>query len=171
VRPAAPPDATRRYRARCTATSARSAGLLHSVARSSVGQTGGLQVVTVAGLPFPHATQAIRITRRTRHLGEKRWRAVTVYAITNLTAYQANPAHLTGYIRGHWAIEALHHIRDTTFAEDASQVRTGTGPRTMASLRNLAIGILRHQYCTNIAKALRHNARDAWRPLVTLGIT
>jgi hypothetical protein len=41
----------------------------------------------------------------------------------------------------------------------------------MASLRNLAIGILRHQGTTNIAKALRHNARDAYRPLALLGIT
>jgi hypothetical protein len=36
----------------------------------------------------------------------------------------------------------LHHLRDTTFAEDASQTRTGTAPRAMASLRNLTIGIL-----------------------------
>jgi len=34
----------------------------------------------------------------------------------------------------------------------------------MAALRNLAIGILRHHGWTNIAKALRHNARDAYRP-------
>jgi hypothetical protein len=61
---------------------------------------------------------------------------VTVYAITNLTAAQASPARLADAIRGHWGIEALHHIRDTTFAEDTSQVRTGTAPRTMASLRN-----------------------------------
>jgi hypothetical protein len=33
-------------------------------------------------------------------------------------------------------------IRDTTFAEDASQVRIGNAPWAMASLRNLAIGIL-----------------------------
>lgn len=96
---------------------------------------------------------------------------VTVYAITNLTARQAGPADLAGYIRGHWSIEALHHIRDVTYAEDASQVRTGNAPRTMASLRNLAIGILRHAGRTNIAQALRHNARDAFRPLTLLGIT
>jgi hypothetical protein len=66
-----------------------------------------------------------------------------VYAITSLTAAQASPARLADYIRGHWGIEALHHIRDVTFAEDASQVRIGTAPRAMASLRNLAIGILR----------------------------
>jgi predicted transposase YbfD/YdcC len=32
-----------------------------------------LQVTTVAGLDFPHATQAIRITRRVRSLHRRRW--------------------------------------------------------------------------------------------------
>jgi hypothetical protein len=54
---------------------------------------------------------------------------------------------------------------------DASQIRTGNAPHTMASLRNLAIAILRHSGRTNIAQALRHNARDATRPLKLLGIT
>jgi predicted transposase YbfD/YdcC len=88
----------------------------------------------VAGLDFPHATQALRITRRARPLGSRRWRTVTVYAITSLTAVQASPARLADWIRGHWGIEALHHIRDVTFAEDACQARTGTAPRAMASL-------------------------------------
>jgi predicted transposase YbfD/YdcC len=130
-----------------------------------------LQVTTVAGLDFPHATQAIRITRRVRPLGSRRWRTVTVYAVTSLTAAQAHPARLADWIRGHWGIEALHHIRDTTFAEDASQTRTGTAPRAMASLRNLAIGILHAHGHRNIAAALRRNARDATRVLPLLGIT
>jgi predicted transposase YbfD/YdcC len=130
-----------------------------------------LQVTTVTGLDFPHATQAIRITRRVRALGSRRWRTVTVYAITSLTAGQASPARLADWIRGHWGIEALHHIRDTTFAEDASQTRTGTTPRAMASLRNLAIGILHARGHRNIAAALRRNARDATRVLPLLGLT
>jgi predicted transposase YbfD/YdcC len=130
-----------------------------------------LQVTTVAGLDFPHATQAIRITRRVRSLHSHRWRTVTVYAVTNLTAAQASPARLADWIRGHWGIEALHHIRDTTFAEDASQTRTGNTPRAMASLRNLAIGILRLHGDRNIAAALRRNARDATRVLPLLGLT
>ena len=130
-----------------------------------------LQVTTVAGLDFPHATQAIRITRRVRPLTSRRWRSVTVYAVTSLTAAQASPARLADWVRGHWGIEALHHLRDTTFAEDASQVRTGNAPRTMASLRNLAIGILRARGDRNIAAALRRNARDATRVLPLLGIT
>jgi Transposase DDE domain len=62
-----------------------------------------LQVTTIAGLDFPHGTQALRITRRVRSLPSRRWRTVTVYAVTNLTAGQASPARLADYVRGHWA--------------------------------------------------------------------
>ncbi|MFD9286607.1 hypothetical protein ACFWD7_57760, partial [Streptomyces mirabilis] len=82
----------------------------------------------------------------------------------NVTA----PAKL---IKGHWAVEALHHIRDTTFAEDASQLRTGNAPRAMASWRNLAIGALQLAGASSIAAGLRRNARDARRPLALLGLT
>jgi hypothetical protein len=95
---------------------------------------------------------------------------VTVYAITSPPFAQASPARLADLLRGHWAIEALHHIRDTTFAEDASQTRTGTAPRAMASLRNLAIAILHAHGDRNIAAALRRNARDVTRVLPLLGL-
>jgi hypothetical protein len=50
-------------------------------------------------------------------------------------------------------------------------VPTDNAPRVMASLRNLVIGILRSRGHTNVAAALRHNARDATRPVTLLGIT
>jgi predicted transposase YbfD/YdcC len=53
-----------------------------------------------AGLAFPHAAQAICLTRRIRRLGDGKWRTVTVYAITSLTAAQATPAQLAAWIRG-----------------------------------------------------------------------
>jgi hypothetical protein len=65
----------------------------------------------------------------------------------------------------------LHHLRDVTLAEDASQVRTGTSPKAMASLRNLAIAILRARGDHNIAAALCRNARDATRVPPLLGVT
>jgi predicted transposase YbfD/YdcC len=130
-----------------------------------------LQVLSSDRLDFPHAAQAIRLTRRVRDQKSKKWRTITVYALTNLTAQQAGPAELARIIRGHWSIEALHHIRDVTYNEDASQLRTTNAPRTMATLRNLAIGVLRAAGHTNIAQALRHNARDPHRPLTLLGIT
>jgi hypothetical protein len=59
------------------------------------------------------------------------------------------------WLRGHWLIESLHHVRDVTLGEDASQVRTGNAPRTLAAIRNLVISLLRLAGVTNIAKALR----------------
>jgi hypothetical protein len=56
-------------------------------------------------------------------------------------------------------------VRDVTFGEDLSQVRTGAAPQVMATLRNLVISLHRLNGATNIAKALRHHARDALRPL------
>jgi predicted transposase YbfD/YdcC len=131
-----------------------------------------LKVVTVHHFGFPHTAQVIQVTRKVRDLGTRRWRTVVVYAVTSLTFAQAGPARLADLIRGHWAIEnGLHWVRDVTFAEDASQLRTGTGPQVMACLRNLAIGVLSRAGPVNLAAALRRHARDPARPLATLGIT
>jgi predicted transposase YbfD/YdcC len=133
-----------------------------------------LKVVSVHAqqLGFPHAAQLIQVTRKTRELGTRRWRVVVVYAITSLTFAQARPARLADLLRGHWAIEnGLHWVRDVTFAEDASQLRTGAGPQVMACLRNLVIGALCRAGPVNLAAALRHHARDPHRPLATLGIS
>jgi hypothetical protein len=86
----------------------------------------------------------------------------TIYAITDLTPEQAGPAELGQIVRDHWAVEALHHIRDVTYTEDASRVRTRSTPRVMAALRNLAISQLKLLGWDNIAEANRHLA--AHRP-------
>ncbi|MDQ6755087.1 MAG: hypothetical protein M3017_17225 [Actinomycetota bacterium] len=49
----------------------------------------------------------------------------------------------------------LHWVRDVTYREDASQIRSGHGAHVMATFRNLAISIHRLAGATNIAKALR----------------
>ncbi|RKE22080.1 DDE family transposase [Streptomyces sp. TLI_171] len=124
------------------------------------------------GLDFPHAVQAVQVVRRRRTLTTGKVTLERVYGVTSLRPHQASPADLASWVRGHWGIEnKIHHVRDTTFAEDASRVRTGTAPRAMASLRNLAIGALRHAGHDNIAAGLRYHARDPSRPLATFGIT
>ena len=61
--------------------------------------------------------------------------------------------------RGHWGIEnRLHYVRDVTFGEDASPVRTGAAPQVLAVLRNLVLALLRNAGSTNIAAALREHA-------------
>lgn len=132
-----------------------------------------LKVTAVAaGLAFPYATQAIQIVRRRRPSQRKKWSTETVYAITSLTPAQASPQQLAAAVRGHWAIEdRLHWVRDVIYGEDLSQVRTANGPRVMATLRNLAITILRLAGATSIAAALRHHSRRPYRPLQTLMTT
>jgi predicted transposase YbfD/YdcC len=130
-----------------------------------------IKVATVNNLGFPGAGQAIQVKRRRTDRKTGKTTITTVYAVTSLTAEQASATQLATLIRDHWNIEAHHHVRDTTFAEDASQLRTGNAPRAMATWRNLAIGALRLTGVTNIAAALRRNARDPQRPLILLGLT
>ena len=92
-----------------------------------------------------------------------------LHAVTSLTVTQASHARLAAIIRGHGGIEdRLHWVRDLDFDEDRSQVRTASGPPMMASLRNLAITILRLAGATSIAAALRYHARRPVRPLRTI---
>ncbi|WP_343241866.1 MULTISPECIES: ISAs1 family transposase [unclassified Streptomyces] len=113
------------------------------------GEIRRIKVCAVNALLFPHARQAIQLKRRRVNRKTGKITVKTIYAVTSLTAEQATPAQLAILIRGHWSVEVLHHVRDTTFAEDASQLRTGNAPRAMATWRNLAIGALRvrrHQH-------------------------
>ena len=92
-----------------------------------------LKVTAVAaGLAFPHAAQAIQIVRRRRPLtgkNSKRWSTETVYAITSLTALQAQPAELARLARGHWAIEnKVHRASKTLRRFTTLRPRCGSGP-------------------------------------------
>lgn len=130
-----------------------------------------LKAVSVRGFGFPHTSQVLQVTRKTRDLHTRCWTTTAIYAVTSLTHAQASPARLADLLRGHWAIEnGLHYVRDVTFGEDASQVRTGAAPQVMACLRNLVIGALCRAGPVNLAAALRFHSRDAHRPLATLGI-
>jgi predicted transposase YbfD/YdcC len=48
---------------------------------------------------------------------------------------------IQAFRRGHWDLEAIHCVRDVTFGEDASTVRTGHAPQNLAALRSLVIGL------------------------------
>lgn len=117
-----------------------------------------LKVCTVRpGLLFPHTlSRAMEIKRRRTHRKTSKVETKTVYAITSLPPEQAGPPQLAELAQNHWSVEALHHIRDVTCGEDASRVRTGTTPRAMGTLRNLAIGLMRQAGWTNIAATADH---------------
>jgi hypothetical protein len=54
--------------------------------------------------------------------------------------------------------DLVNWVRDVTYQEDKSLVRTANAPRVMASLRSLAISLLRLDGQASIAAANRHHA-------------
>jgi hypothetical protein len=91
-------------------------------------ETRTLKAAHVSGLDFPHARQAIKITRWRQDTATGRASRQTVYAITSLTSADATTGDLARLAREQWSIEAHHHVRDLTFREDAAASRTGSGP-------------------------------------------
>ena len=98
-------------------------------------ETRTLKAAHVSGLDFPHARQAIKITRWRQDTPAGRITRQTVYAVTSLTSADATAGDLARLVREQWSIEAHHHVRDVTFGEDASASRTGSGPANLATIR------------------------------------
>jgi len=120
---------------------------------------------------FPHVRQVLVLTRHVTALDSSRPRTEVVYGITSLDAERADPARVGVLVRGQWRIEnQAHWVRDVTFDEDRSQVRTASGPQVMACLRNLAISLLRLAGQRNIAAGLRSTGWDHPRAFALLGI-
>jgi predicted transposase YbfD/YdcC len=133
-----------------------------------------IQVTDVPeSVDFPHAAQVFLIERicvRTVYKkvkgsrGRKKTKvchAVAVLGITSLSSREASGEHLATYVRSHWAIEnKIHWVRDVTFREDSSKVRTDSRPRIMATLRNLVIGLIRQAGHTRIAATIRKIKND-----------
>jgi len=121
-----------------------------------------------AWIGFDGAAQVAQLRRTVTVHGKKT--IEVVYLITSDRG--ADPATPSAWVRGHWEIEnRLHWVRDVTYQEDKSLVRTGNAPRVMASLRSLAISLLRLDGHANIAAANRHHARDPQRTLKLLQST
>lgn len=129
----------------------------------------------------PHARTVAQIRRyvtRTVTKGKGRHRTtrklktmVIVYVVTSLSLGEVTAAELAGYVRGHWRIEnQLHWVRDVTFREDASKVRTGSLPRIMATLRNLAISLIRLACYTRIGPTIREIQYDIGLLAAVLGL-
>jgi len=122
-------------------------------------------------LPFPHVSQALLIERYVSDLAGNPLSAVAALGVASPGPDKASPADLARYVRGQWAIESLHWLRDTLCQEDKSPVRMRFGPRIMAALRNLAISALHLAGRTDITEATRWASRSMDRPSTILRIT
>jgi predicted transposase YbfD/YdcC len=98
-------------------------------------ETRTLKAAHVSGPDFPHARQAIKITRRRQDTAAGKASRQTACAVTSLASAHATARDLARLMREHWSIEAHHHIRDLSFGEDAAASRTGSGPVNLATIR------------------------------------
>jgi hypothetical protein len=124
-------------------------------------------------LKMPHAKTVFRLERSREVLGRnaKKSKPEVVYGLSSLPASRITPDAMLAHTRSHWTIEnKLHHVRDTTYDEDRSQIRKGSGPQAMAALRNLAISILRLAGATGIARATRFLNRHVKETVRLIGI-
>ena len=120
-------------------------------------------------LDWPGVQQVCRLTRLTLRNGQEQQEVE--YAITSVSRSKANADKLLAWWRGHWGIEnRVHYVRDVTFGEDASRIRTASAPQVFAAARNAILSLLRLWGRANIAAALRENAYQPARLLTRLGI-
>ena len=122
--------------------------------------------------PWPGLAQVLCMERHLTNTHTGHHHREMAYAVTSLPPTRATAAQLLTVWREHWHIEnKLHYVRDVTFGEDASTVRTGTAPHALAALRNLALGLLRLEGATHIAAACRRYAAQPARALSAVGLS
>lgn len=120
------------------------------------------------GITFPRLEQVFRIRRQVFDLSDQRLSKEYVHGVTSLDANQASPQQLLGLVRHHWRVEINHQVRDVTWREDHQHAYTGSGPQVMATIRNLALAILRLTGHRQITRTLQRIAADRTRILPIL---
>jgi predicted transposase YbfD/YdcC len=124
-------------------------------------ETRTLKAAHVSGLDFPHARQAIKITRWRKDTSAGRASRQAVYAVTSLDSAEATAGDLARLAREHWSIEARHHVRDLSFREDAAASRTGSGPVNLATIRAAIITALKDAGYLHIPEGRRDHTTPA----------
>ena len=124
-------------------------------------ETRSLKAAHVSRPDFPHARQAIKITRWRKDAATGRISRETVYAVTSLTSAQATAQDLARLVREHWSIEAHHHVRDVTFSEDTPASRTGSGPVNLATIRAAIIAAIKDAGYLHIPEGRRDHTTPA----------
>jgi hypothetical protein len=104
------------------------------------------------------------VQRHTTDLTGSNARTELVYALSSQPAHHASPQQLGALARAHWQVEALHWVRDVTFAKTPA-ASAPPRPPGHGHLRNLAIGLLRLAGHTQITPTLRWVNRNPARAL------
>jgi hypothetical protein len=123
-------------------------------------------IASAAGIDFPYASQAAAIRREIFEVTGARVSKEHVLILASRKAGRMTAADVNRNIRGHWGIEnKSHYIRDSVYREDHNQAYSGDGPQALASLRNLALGLLRLKNVNAIKETTEWVCRDQRRAL------
>jgi predicted transposase YbfD/YdcC len=123
-------------------------------------------ITSAADIDFPHASQAAVIRREVFEVTGDRISKVHALILTSRKAETMTAADVNRHTRGHWGIENKnHHVRDTVYREDHGQAWEANGPQAMASLRNLALGLLRMKSVKAVKETTEWICRDRTRAL------
>ena len=103
---------------------------------------------------WPFVAQVAQLTRIVTKKGATT--TEIVYLITDLEPLQASPDRLLALVRGHWSIEnGSHSVRDVSFQEDRSRLRTGNAPQLLAACRNLALTLIHRSGSSQVSATRR----------------
>jgi predicted transposase YbfD/YdcC len=124
---------------------------------------------------FRGTRQVVKLARTTRRKKTTTSPAATsteeFYLVTSLSTDQASPAQLARWARGHWTVEAIHHVRDRTMDEDRHTIRTKNAALNWAIARDTTISALRLAGYKNIRQARRATIRDPGLVLQIIALT
>jgi hypothetical protein len=104
---------------------------------------------------WPGVAQICMIKRTVKEKGEER--VEIVYSMTNLPRKKADAKQLLQLNRKHWFVEnRLHHRRDVSLREDASQIRVKGTPEVLAALNGGILAFMDFIGVKNVAKQMRY---------------
>jgi predicted transposase YbfD/YdcC len=131
--------------------------------RSGHRVTRTIWVAPATGVDFPGAAVVFRLRRDVYAPDGQRVSKQVVHGITSLAGPAAD---LLAYIRTHWWIEnRIHWVRDVLFGEDTHHAWLGNVAHAMATLRNLAIALIRLAGHSKIKQIMeRHHANKMLIP-------
>jgi predicted transposase YbfD/YdcC len=103
------------------------------------------EVEVLEGASSWKGLESVAMVERWRREGDREGYERSYY----LTSLPLDARQVGEAIRGHWEIEnGLHWVLDVAFREDASRVRKGFAPENLATLRHLALSLIKQENTT-----------------------
>lgn len=119
---------------------------------------------------FPGAQQIATLVRTQKNLKSEKKSFEIAYLICSRKRTKMSPIQMLEVNRGHWTVESKnHYVKDGFMGEDKSRCRAGNLAHNLASLRNIALNILRIIQVALCNKKGRQTIPAAHRKLKELG--